>query len=1055
MTKGKRLRILSLLALLSAGILLSQVSSGTISGTVKDSTGAVVPGAKVVVLNEETGMARTTETVSEGRYSAPSLSPGNYRVTGTREGFQAEIRNGIGLSVGREAVVDLTLTIGAVSQALEVQGEAPLVETSTATLGSLVDDNMIRALPLNGRSYDQLAELQPGVITASPGPTAGAPFPAGTGERFSVGGGRPNANNFLLDGTNINDHANGTPGGAAGTNLGVDTILEFKIYTSAYKAEFGHSDGGVVSAITRSGTNAFHGTAFEYIRNSVLDARNFFDVGSSPPSFRRNQFGGVIGGPIRKDKTFFFVGYEGLRQALGTTQIATVPTAQSRQGILPTGTVTVNPSILPVLNFYPLPNGPGFGDGTAEFISAPTVVTNEDNLTARVDHQLTSKTSIFGRYVLDQDNLNDPLSLPTEVQTSSTRRQYATVQANSVLTTNVVNNFRFAFNRSRDSFDQLAVPAAPSQLDIIPGQALGTFQIGAVETAGGRALTMLGSTTGQGAYLWDFNIFETADDLNYVIGKHAIKLGVDVQRMRDNIVNASGLNGTYTWTSFSSFLAGTPSTLSVATPAGVPAYWGLRQTLIGAYIQDDYRVSSRLTLNLGFRWETVTDPVSANGQMSLLPSPASTSTVVSDHFFGIGKKNFEPRLGLAWRLNDSGKTIIRAGGGIYHNEILPWAYGVQIKNPPFFNTLNISNPPFPNGYQILGTATQGLTTLNIMAPFEKTPVTDQYTVSIQQQISKNTVLQVAYAGNRGNHLETETEADSPIPTILPDGQAFYPAGAPRRNTAFNGIRYYQMDGNSIYNSGTISYRRQSSSGLDGQIFYTFAKSTDVATNVSAGESVRSPNILLDPEDRNLDWGLSELDIRNAVGFNFSYRLPFRVDSNFLGVLVNHWTLDGIGTFTSGQPFTARLSTAVSRNLSSVLAERPNLNPGFSNNPTSGTTAGCAGIPAGQPLQTATRWFDPCAFSLPAAGTYGNVGRDTLIGPGIENVNVALEKTFKPTEKISTTFRAEMFNMLNHTNLGLPNTSALTSAGAPNPAAGVITYTTTSSRQIQFGLRIGF
>ena len=1055
MTKRASLKIFSLFLLLSCGHLSSQVSNGTISGTVKDSTGAVVIAAKVVILNEETGIARAVETDAEGRYSAPSLGLGNYRVTGTHEGFQTEIRNGIVLTVGREAVVDLMLTVGAVSQALEVTGEAPLVETSTASLGSLVDDHTIRALPLNGRSYDQLALLQPGVTLTSPGQTSGAPFPAGTGKRFSVGGQRPNTNNFLLDGTNIADHANGTPGGAAGTNLGVDTIQEFKIFTSAYKAEFGHSNGGVITAITRSGTNAFHGTAFEYIRNSALDARNFFDVGSSPPPFKRNQFGGVFGGPIQKDKTFFFVGYEGLRQGLGTTQIATVPTVLARQGILPTGTVAVSSSVIPILNFYPLPNGRDFGDGTGEYISSPTVVTNEDNVMVRVDHQLNAKTGIFGRYSFDQDSLNYPLSLPTEVQTSSSRRQYATLQANSVFGPNKVNNFRFAFNRSRSSFDQLAIPAADPQLSIIPGQALGTFQIGAVQSAGARAITALGSNNGQGAYLWNFNIFEWGDDFTYIIGKHSLKAGIDVQRMRDNTVNANQLNGAYTFASFNTFLAGKPSNLQVGTPAGMPGYWGLRQTEIGTYVQDDYRVTSRITLNLGFRWEGITDPVSANGQMAILPSAAATSTVLSDHFFSIGRNNLEPRLGLAWRLNESGKTVLRAGGGIYHNQILPWAYAVQLKIPPFFGVINLANPPFPNGYTALGGATQGLLTLNLMAPYQKTPVSDQYTVSIQQQVQKNMVIQVAYSGNRANHLQTETEADSPIPTIGANGQAFYPVGAPRRNTAWSGIRLYQMDGNSVYNAGTISLQRQSATGFRGQIFYTYAKATDVATNVSGGESVRSPNITLDPEDRNLDWGLSEFDIRHAVGYNFSYPLPVHLQSKFIGLFVNGWTLDGIGTFTSGQPFTARLSTAVSRNLSSVLAERPNVNSGFSTNPTSGVTAGCTGIAAGQRLGTADRFYDPCAFSLPAAGTYGNVGRDTIIGPGVEDVDFALEKIFKPIEKVSTTFRVEMFNALNHTNLGLPNTSVLTAAGVANAAAGRITYTTTSSRQIQFGLRINF
>jgi hypothetical protein len=303
---------------------------------------------------------------------------GNYRVTATHEGFQTEVRDGIELTVGQEAIVDLSLPLGPVAQTFLVSAEAPLVESTTASLDSLVDGRTIRALPLNGRSYDQLALLQQGVVLTSPGPTGGAAYSFGTGKRFSVGGQRPVSNSFLLDGTNVNDQANGTPGGAAGTNLGVDTILEFKILTNSFKAEFGKTAGSVITAVTRSGTNALHGTAFEYIRNSVLDARNFFDNTSSPPPFRRNQFGGVLGGPIKKDKTFFFAGYEGLRQGLADTLFATVPTALARQGILPaavgattTITVPVNPAVIPYLNLYPLPNGRNFGDGTGQFESAP------------------------------------------------------------------------------------------------------------------------------------------------------------------------------------------------------------------------------------------------------------------------------------------------------------------------------------------------------------------------------------------------------------------------------------------------------------------------------------------------------------------------------------------------------------------------------------------------------------------------------------------------------------------------------------------------------------
>jgi len=1038
---------------LSAAVSWAQ-TTGSISGTVKDSTGAVLPSAKVMLLNEETGISRTVQSDASGRYSAPSLGLGNYRVTGSLEGFQTEIRTGIVLTVGREAVVDLTLTVGAVSQSVEVTGEAPMVESTTATLGSLVDDHTIRALPLNGRSYDQLALLQPGVILTSPGQiSTGSALITGTGKRFSVGGQRSMSNSFLLDGTNINDEANGTPGGASGTNLGVDTIREFKIFTNSFKAEYGHSTGGVVTAITRSGTNTLHGTAFEYIRNSALDVRNFFDVGSSPPAFRRNQFGGVLGGPIKKDKTFFFGGYEGLRQGLATTQIATVPTLLARQGILPTGNVRVNPASVPFVNLYPAPNGRDFGDGSAEFLSSPSVTTNEDNFMVRLDHQLSGKTGLFGRYSFDNDNITAPLNTPPFLSVASGRRQYVTLQANSVFGPKALNNFRFAYNRTHNAGDTTTV-TDPS-VALVPGQPFGSLVIGSAKSTAARTLTPLGSGNGQGASIWAYNVFEWADDFSYVSGRHSFKAGVDFQRLRDNNIRTLGLRGVISFTTTADLLTGTPSSFQASSPIGVAPYWGIRQSLYGVYGQDDFAVSPRLTLNLGLRWETTTDPYDVNGKQAMLPSPSATAMVVSDRYFNISKKNFEPRIGLAWQMTSSGKTVLRAGGGIYHNQLLPWAFPQQINVPPFFGTFNTNTPVFPNPYLAFTGASTGLLALNVMNPAEKTPADVQYNLSIQHEILRNTVIQVAYAGNKGSHIIMLREADTPVPVIQANGQPLYPLGAPRRNTAWSGIRWNETGANSVYNSLTVTLRRQFSSGFQGQVFYTFSKSMDETSNVSNADSLRSPGAILDPNNRARDWGLSEFDSRHAVVANFSYQLPFRPASKVLAAAIGGWMLDGIGTFTAGIPLSARLSSSVSRDQSGVLAERPDLLPGARQNPNDGVSAGCAGFAAGTKLGGADNYFDPCAFSLPAAGTYGNLGRNTIIGPGVADIDVALEKTFKLHEEAVITFRGEAFNLMNHTNLGIPNPNPLTAAGIANASTGRITYTTTSSRQLQFALRLNF
>ena len=881
--------VLVVLILASFPALFAQ-STGTISGTVRDSAGAVVPGAKIVITNDATSISRTAEADEQGHYSVPSLYLGSYRVTGAKEGFQTEVRTGVELTVGREAVVDFALNVGAVTQTLEVAGAAPLVESTSASLGSLVDSRAIRNLPLNGRSYDQLALLQPGVILLNPGPTSGAPFNSGTGKRFSVGGQRSGTNAFLLDGTDINDQTNGTPGGANGTNLGVDTILEFKVFTNSWKAEYGHSQGSVITAVTRSGTNEFHGTAFEYIRNSALDARNFFDVGSSPPSFRRNQFGGVIGGPIKKDKTFFFVGYEGLRQGLGQTLIAVVPTAQAKEGILPTGTVKVNPASVPFLNFYPNPNYLTFADGTGEFISSPQLVANQDNVMARVDHQLNSKHSLFVRYTLDRDDLNQPLSIPTETQVSSSQRNYATIQETAVFGPTMVNNFRVAFNRSNDIYNTVFTPATGADLALIPGQQLGQVAIGGVG-ASGTTITPIGSNNGNGLGLWVFNNFQEADDFSLIKGRHTLKFGVDVERIQDNYTNAGYQLGKYTFSTFSTLLAGTPSNFQGAEPLGVTPYWGLRQTLFGTYAQDDYKLSSRITLNLGLRWEAPTDPAEVNGKVGILPSLNSTATVPAGAFFSIGKKNFEPRFGLAWQLDASGKTVLRVGAGIFHNQILPWLYWSETRVPPYFITSTLTNPAFPTAYQALANATS-LPTLAIMAPVDKTPVSDQYNVSIQRHLFRKTMVQVAYNGNNSAHLVTQKEEDRPIPTILADGQEFFAANAPRRNTAWSGIRYYETDGNADYNAGTVTLRRESSSGLEGQVFYTFSKSMDDASGTATSESVRSPSALMVPDDRRRDWSLSDFSSKQALGFTFSYALPVHVGSRFSRAPPStggHWT----------------------------------------------------------------------------------------------------------------------------------------------------------------------
>ena len=483
---------------------VAQVATGSITGVVQDETGGVVPGAAVTVRNTDTGISRALTTDAQGRYQALNLNPGNYEVEGQSTGFQTELRRGIQITVGRQAVVNLSMRVGAVTESVEVTGEAPLIETRTSTLGALVGQQTIESMPLNGRSWDQLALLQTGITVYGGG--SGKSFGDSTGTKFSVAGSRSYSNSFLLDGTDINGHGNSTPGGAAGTNLGVDAIREFQIITNAFSAEHGRATGAVVSAVTKSGTNQFHGSVFEFLRNDNLDAAEygFFDdpennVVARPP-FVQNQFGGSVGGPIKRDRTFFMAAYEALRKRRGEPDVPIVPSADGRQGILgrnPDGTpkevVTVSPRALPFLNLYPTANDPDsvelLNNGLGFFIHAPAVATTQDYILGRIDHQINDKHSIFGRYVFDDDQVLRPTPIPGFTSDQASRRQYATIQGNSVLSPTVLNSFRVAFNRTGQFEDELPDKELGPEYSFIPGLPMGLITVsGTVATAGGRGL---------------------------------------------------------------------------------------------------------------------------------------------------------------------------------------------------------------------------------------------------------------------------------------------------------------------------------------------------------------------------------------------------------------------------------------------------------------------------------------------------------------------------------------------------------------------------------------
>src|SRR5579863_1433316 len=1069
--------------ILGALVVSAQVSTGTISGIVQDQSGAVIAGATVTIRDVDTGAVRTLTSDAGGRYLAPVLPVGNYEVQAQQSGFQTEVRSGIDLTVGREEVVNLALKVGQLSDKVTITAEAPLVESTTSAMSSLVDERTIRDLPLNGRSYDQLALLQPGVVTMGAGQASSA-FDFGEGTRFSVTGSRPYANSFMLDGTDVNDHAGGTPGGAAGTNLGVDGILEFKINTLVSPAEYGRSSGGVIAAVTRSGTNSVHGSVFGFLRNSALDSLGYFDEKNhggtdSVAPYRRGQFGGSLGGPIRKDKTFFFGTYEGLRLGSGTNQSAEVPTAATQNGIVPlsivskgelslcavvtatTCTIPVSPAIRPYLNLFQAPNQPGaldLGDGTGFWIASPLQVTDENYFMTRVDHEINEKTRIFLRYSFDKDSNVIPNVNGSAVanELDQARRQYSTIQATSVLRPTLINALRVGYNRTFQDFDDAINNPAAAKLSFIPGQTLGTISFGS-QGLSQNPLNFIGVDNGA-PRIYSYNLFQGGDDLTYIRGKHAIKMGVDVKRIQDNELASGNARGDYTFLDIPGFLANTPIRFDAPPPNAADAYRGLRETLFGVYVQDDIKLTPRFTLNLGLRYEALTNPAEVNGKMSdLLNISDPALTVLKDSYFSVGKKDFEPRAGFAWGLNGSGTTVLRAGFGMFHDHILPYAFATGASGmPPYFVTLSdLTGPVFPFDTNL----TSGPAPPAQFASWPtsiKEPTKIQYNLTLQQQVMKNTVLEVAYIGSESHYLQRNGEWNPATP-ISPGVFPGVFSASNRINPLYASLTVYRWDANADYNAAQITLKHKTASGLQYQAFYTYSKSIDTKSTLAGGESRQEPNTVLDFLNPARDRALSAFDARNNFVLTATYPFPFKFQQKFVGAILGGWTANGISTFRSGEPFTGRVGSNISANGDRWAPDRPNLNPGFSPNPTSGVSAGCGKIAKGTPLGTPTLWFDPCAFSKPAPGTYGNLGRNTITGPGYDEIDASIAKLFKPSERINVQLRGEFFNLLNHANFYEPGFNIFTGSGAYSGGAGHITKLISSpgGRLTQLGLKVIF
>jgi hypothetical protein len=1032
-------RIVILSAALTA-LLYGQVVGGSVSGVVSDKAGGALPGAQVAIRNLETGAIRRLVADDGGRYAAPSIPVGTYEVTGSKEGFAEQTKTGIELVVGQHSTIDLALEVGELKQVVTVEDQASPVNVSTQATSGLVSERQVKDLPLNGRSFDLLMTLNPAVVNYTGGRSGGVGTASSAlGNQFAVAGRRAQENLYLLNGIEYSGASliNITPGGASGQLLGVEAVREFNVVSDNYGAEYGKRSGGQVSIVTASGSNQLHGSVYEFLRNSALDARNFFDQ-ASVPQFQRNDFGVALGGPIKKDKLFIFGNYEGYRQHLHESDVTLVPDNNARTGIIGTTNVGVAPGVAQLLSLWPAQNGPGLGGGIGVAYSTPLQTIREDFGTTRFDYNISNNDTLSAVYTVDDSGDVTPSANPLSGLIETARNQVVSLQEQHVFSPTLLNTARVGFSRGTIFFTG-TVPVN------VPGWVAGD-PIGAIVIGGGTASNGASSITGAGANVGSNlkaarNLFTYDDHAAWTHGIHSVEFGAWVQTIQANDNFAQNQYGQASFSSLTTFLQGTIGTFTVVP---TPTELGWRSTEYAGFVQDSMKLRRNLELRIGFRFEGTNGWSEAYGRAAnfgFTGAVMNTNPTVGNSAFTVNRAKFlpEPRAGIAWDPFGNSKTVIHAGVGIYRSlldnldyrldQTAPFNTTESLKNIPVNGLLIVPGSPLPAGTKI---SPSGIQT----DPY--TPTVISWNFKLEQQIAPGTSLGVGYLGSHGYHELLSVDANEPVPSFV-NGQAFYPAGAPLANPALANTTTWLSEGLSSYNALQIDVNRRFQHGLQFRGVYTYSKSLDDGTALNSSVGSNAPGFVMFPLYPKLDWGPSTSDVRNLAVINASYALPFKARGAGAKKLAEGWSVSAIETAQSGFPFTPSLGYNPTNNGDSRNPIRPSVNPAFS-----GPVI----------LGTPNQWFNPAAFVNPAAGTYGNLGRDTLTGPGLTELDFSLLKTTPITERAKLQFRAEFFNILNHANFGIPNTVVYTAAGTtPSPTAGVITNTATTSRQIQFGLKV--
>jgi len=1072
---------------------VAQVSA-SLSGLITDPSGATVSAASVTAKNVDTGLSRTVPTDQSGRYRFFALAVGSYEVRVTKEGFAEAIRSGIRLVVGQDATVDLRLRVGQVSEQVRVTGDAPVVNLTTQDISGLVGERQVKDLPLNGRSYDLLLTLNPGIVNFTWEKTGGIGVSnSTTGNNFAVSGNRPQQNIFLLNGVEFTGAAenNMQPGGSSQELLGVDAVREFNVLRDSYGAEYGKRPGGQVTIVTQSGTNQVHGSVYEFLRNNALDAPNFFDQGSAPP-FQRNQFGGSLGGPIRSSKTFLFGNYEGLRQHLHQTSVAFVPDDASRASAVA--------AVQPLLSLWPESPIESCNPscGIAQYFSSPLQTIREDFGTIRLDHTLSSRDALSAVYTIDDGNdLTATVLDPYSSDILTLREQVFSLDETHSFSASTLNVARLGYSRAGYFFTGLPTPGTPATS--VPGFLL-RHQVGAAVVGGSAAsnpqaaIGLAGSNNGSNLRIAR-NLFTFEDRVAMTRGRHQLTFGAWFQPFQSNETIALSQYGQLTFSSLANFLQGSASSF-LWDPTPTEMNW---RSLFGAwYVSDVIRIAPRLTLSLGFRDEFTTGWNEAHGRAAnytFSNGVISNTPHIGDSLFTTNQAKFlpQPRIGLAWSpLTD--KTVFRAGLGMYND--LQDALGYRTdQNAPFNPVYSVGSATkaFPvSSLPIDPTAAPPAGAKLVpggVQPDMKTPTSISWSLRVQQEVSPNTSLTVGYVGSHGYHELIGIDANEPFPVIcpaspcpavfptwdpsqptsptnspaigfpigsplagkpVPAGMYYIPSGAARANpTIANTWTWFSL-GTSNYHALQVDVNRRFSRGLSLRGVYTWSKALDDSDSLNATAAANAPGLASNPFDLHADYGLATYDVRHIGVINAVYTLPFGRGQTFANSLegwsnevVSGWSVNSIVTIQSGFPFTPQLSYNPSNNGDTRNPVRPFVNPTFAGS-----------VILGKPSQ----WFNPRAFLAPPAssGFYGDLGRNTLIGPGLATWDFSAFKTTNLGERLALQFRAEIFNLLNRANFNTPNLITFTSSASGTKVsgtAGAITSTSTTSRQIQFGLKL--